>query len=129
MENKRHADPNPRVTRPVALALDLYTEGDEEYKKELAALMINNVREMRDGLLDAVYCNDPVRFDKVCHKVKVTLSILNDAELNSIIEALRGDMRAGRKGNDGLVRGGRFMELCDLIIASLGKETGGGSGS
>jgi hypothetical protein len=75
--------------RKLSIDFDLYTDGDLEFKSELTLLMLDNVRELQQSLSEAIKANDSEIFRKTCHKVKPTLSIIDDAEFNDIIEVLK----------------------------------------
>lgn len=113
------------ANRPLFIDFDLYTEGDFEYKKELGALLIGNVKELRHALPQAVRCHDAASFDRTCHKIKVTLSMLQDPELNQIVEELRGEASNPVKDKAYVSRADRFQEVCDMIVMSLTREISG----
>jgi hypothetical protein len=75
--------------RPLTIDFDMYTDGDPVFKSELVVLMMDNIRELNQSLLDASKANDAEVFRKTCHKVKPTLSMIDDAEFNDIIEVLK----------------------------------------
>lgn len=90
MAHQTKTDGNmPRAElRPLHINFELYTEGDQEYKKELTSLLIANVRELQKALPEAIQQHNHGLFHDTCHKVKVTLSMLEDEELNRIVEEL-----------------------------------------
>lgn len=106
--------------RPVYVDFDQYTDGDVEYRRELAALLIKNLAQVRDDLHTAIASHDSDVFFKSCHKAKVAIHMLNDTELNGVLAEItnefRTDITAPRSFN-GLVLG--FDCLCDAIISTL----------
>jgi CheY-like chemotaxis protein len=61
--------------------LDRCTDGDTEFRRELAQLVANNVIELMTNIEKALEANDPEIFIRAVHKTKTTLGILNDVEL------------------------------------------------
>ena len=73
--------------RPLFIDFDAYTDGDDDFKKELIVLIIDNLRELQQILSPNSY--DIQVFHKVCHKVKATLVMLDDSEMMETIEQLK----------------------------------------
>jgi hypothetical protein len=92
MENKNNkytvAVANEQV-RKLTIDFDQYTDGDPVFKSELTVLMLDNIKELQLSLGEAMKVNDSEIFRKTCHKVKPTLSMIDDAEFNDIIEVLK----------------------------------------
>jgi hypothetical protein len=89
MENKNKYTIVAEPVRKLSIDFDLYTDGDLEFKNELTLLMLDNIKELQQSLSEAAKANDSEIFRKVCHKVKPTLSMIDDAEFNDIIEVLK----------------------------------------
>jgi hypothetical protein len=92
MENKINKYTVAVANEPVrrlAIDFDLYTDGDPEFKSELTVLMLDNIKELQQALSEAGKINDAEIFRKTCHKIKPTLSMIDDAEFNDIIEVLK----------------------------------------
>jgi hypothetical protein len=75
--------------RPLFIDFNVYTDGDEEFKKELIDSMIDNLEELQQALHLASQNNDAPLFSKVCHKIKATLHMLEDKELLDSVEKLK----------------------------------------
>lgn len=75
--------------RPLTIDWDSYTDGDAEFKKELVDLMIDNLQEMQQTLTIILNNNDAPLFQKVCHKIKTTIHMLDDKELSETVEQLK----------------------------------------
>jgi hypothetical protein len=73
--------------RPLFIDFDAYTDGDDDFKKELIVLIIDNLRELQQIL--SPNSHDIQVFHKVCHKVKATLVMLDDSEMMVTIEQLK----------------------------------------
>ena len=88
---KNHLD----KTRPdiVMANLDRCTDGDPEFRKELAQLLANNITELMTNIEKALEVNDPNIFIRAVHKTKTTLSILNDVELIGEINIIQTKLK------------------------------------
>ncbi len=85
-----------KTLRPLFIDFELYTEGDNDFKKELISLMIDNIHELQKSLL----CDNKESFISVCHKVKATIAMLCDDELTDVIQALKTLMAANDRDSD-----------------------------
>jgi CheY-like chemotaxis protein len=94
---KNHLD----KTRPevVIANLDRCTDGDVEFRKELAQLLAGNVLELMTNIQTALQKNDPEVFIRSVHKTKTTLSILNDTELLDLINRIQEKLKRGDQQN------------------------------
>jgi hypothetical protein len=83
--------------------LDRCTDGDIEFRKELAQLLANNMTELMANIQKAVSVIDANILMRSVHKTKTTLSILNDSEMNegiSIVQTkLKESTAAGLEGH------------------------------
>jgi HPt (histidine-containing phosphotransfer) domain-containing protein len=106
--------------RPLFINFDLHTDGDNDFKKELIALMIENMRELIWAQNRSHQQNDHSFFLKACHKMKSTLAMLDDKELLQVVHELSDPILNldGQKPE----RVKRFVTLCEGIIKSLDKE-------
>lgn len=75
--------------RPLFIDFNAYTDGDDEFKKELIDLMIENLQELQQTSKLAAQNNDGPLFHRVCHKIKATTEMLSDAEFSETIEQLK----------------------------------------
>jgi hypothetical protein len=120
MENKMNkvaVEVAKAPTKPLSIDFDLYTDGDSDFKNELVVLMIDNIKELKQSLVEASKNNNPEVFRKVCHKVKPTLSMIDDAEYNDIIEVLKCQIV-----NQNCIQ--LFNKLSDSILKNLQTEIG-----
>jgi hypothetical protein len=80
MESKNYIDScQPEI---LMANLDKCTDGDTEFRRELAQLLANNITEMMASIEKSVKVKDPNIMIRSVHKTKTTLSILNDSEMN-----------------------------------------------
>jgi hypothetical protein len=100
--------------RPLFIDFDEYTDGDAEFKKELIVSMISNLRELQQVLPEVLQNKDVLLFNKVCHKIKVTLEMLKDEELLETIEHLKTKI-------DDDLKARALDKICGDIIKSLNR--------
>jgi hypothetical protein len=105
--------------RPLLIDFDLHTDGDAEFKKELIELMIDNIRELQQALRQGDQQKDPQFFSKACHKVKATLSMLNDQDLLDVVADLSAPVYQQEKRQEQIAL---LNRLCEETIKSLQKE-------
>lgn len=113
---KNHLD----KTRPevVIANLDRCTDGDVEFRRELAQLLANNVVELMTNIEKALQVNDPEIFIRAVHKTKTTLSILNDTELLEQIGIIQTKLKESCTENlDHHVK--KMINRCQKTIAVL----------
>lgn len=122
MNNSSPGDGKGHPSRPLHLNFDLYTDGDPEYKRELGLLIIANLREFQRTLPASFLSQNKELFVKACHKMKVTLSMLEDNELNNTIDALAKSIGKGNKDDGSSALSSQFEDICDLIISAIRKE-------
>ena len=79
---------NAKSLRPLYIDFDQHTDGDAEFKKELVALMMEDLAELQKSLEVATRSNNPDVFLKGRHKSKTTVDMVNDKELNLLLEEL-----------------------------------------
>jgi CheY-like chemotaxis protein len=110
--------------RPILMDFESYTDGDQAFKVELISLLIGNLQELQRSLFNTVSKGSDIFF-AICHKVKPTLSMLQDQELESILEELK-TLINGRQEKMIVAfheKQGQFNKLCNNIIGSLATES------
>jgi hypothetical protein len=110
---------NNSYFKPLNIDFNLYTDGDEEFKQELVVLMIENLQELQ-GSLQATIKENKVDILSVCtHKIKVTLAMIDDKDVNQLIEEIKTEFSDVPKRNDNI----RALDyLCSCIIRTLSKD-------
>jgi response regulator RpfG family c-di-GMP phosphodiesterase len=103
--------------------IDLYTQGDLDFKRELATLLIHNIEELRNGLSTSLAEKNGNPFTVTCHKIKTALAMLGDQEFYELVEHLRqaivANPQPGPHSNE-LIK--RFQTISGKIIAGLREE-------
>ena len=108
----------PSGDRPLFIDFNLYTDGDADFKKELITHMIDNLQELQKALQTAHQQNTPDLFVKTSHKVKPTLSMLDDKDLLETTHMLSEEFSNSLVRQNGIIR---FNTICAGIIKSLEK--------
>lgn len=104
-------------------SLEVYAEGDAEFKREFAMLLTRNIVELEEALDASVAAGDDDTFRKACHKMKVTLNILGDKEYIELIEQIRQRVISGTTKSATFKKEKKlFKELSEKIIADLHEE-------
>jgi hypothetical protein len=106
--------------RPLFINFDQYTDGDSDFKKELIYLMIDNLKEVQTSLTEATQKNKLEIFEKTCHKIKPTLSMLEDKDLLESIQAIKSQFSNGNAKDQWVTS---FTSTCNQIIKSLERES------
>jgi hypothetical protein len=100
----------PMEIRPLFIDFNAYTDGDDEFKQELIESMVENLQELATSLQQA---NVEV-YQKVCHKVKSTLVMLEDAELQLLVDGVKSTYSDTNRKS-------ALESICGAIINSLKK--------
>ena len=108
------------ANRPLFIDFDQYTDGDADFKKELIFLMIDNLKEIQDSLKEATKKNMLDIFEKTCHKIKPTLSMLEDQDLMDVIQSIKSVFSNGIEKEQHV---NTFNSTCLQIIKSLERES------
>ncbi|MEO5979887.1 MAG: hypothetical protein ABIS36_13385 [Chryseolinea sp.] len=75
--------------RIITIDFDQFSENDPAFKRQMIDLMIENLEELESAYYQSSNSNDPSFLSKAYHKVKTTLVMLNDEELDAVIEDLK----------------------------------------
>lgn len=112
-----------RTKRKRTFDLNLYTEGNEEFKKEFAGLLINNINELTSSLDQAVASGDGSTFSSVSHKVKTTIGMLGDEEFGEVVTRLKDLVVAQRvQTNEFINKRKQFDNIAREIIEGLQEQ-------
>ena len=102
----------------VTANLDRCTDGDIEFRRELAQLVSNNVVELMTNLEKSLASGNPELFIRAVHKTKTTLGILNDKEMLHEIGVIQLKLKEGSsKELDSHVK--KMMDRCRKTIVVL----------
>jgi len=106
------------VKKKLSIDFNIYTDGDQNFKNELVSLMIDNINELRQALLSGVR----EFFYATCHKVKATLTMLDDKELSAVVEELKSLDISNGSANGVNEKYLIFNGLCNEVIENLSAE-------
>ena len=107
-----HSESNRRLS----IDFDLYTDGDADFKSELIISMIDNLEELTQSLENAVELGAPDFFNKVCHKIKPTIAMLEDNELTQLIDIAKVQLS---RNEDTMEVTKNLKSICQLVINNL----------
>jgi hypothetical protein len=103
--------------------LSPYTEGDPDFRRELAGLMIKNIQDLKDSLSRSITEKNPEFYTAACHKVKTTIDMVNDHNFSAVVETLKQMLIEKMYGSHAFdEKVGYYRELNEKIIQSLQKE-------
>jgi len=108
----------------VTSQLDLYTEGNAEFKRELIGQFILNLQELKTVFEIALSAKDADIFRSIVHKSKTTVSVISYKPLSDILSTVKDEMKAAIEGNaifPNELRT-RFYDACDEAIKMLQGE-------
>ncbi|HYG20202.1 MAG TPA: hypothetical protein VD816_14790 [Ohtaekwangia sp.] len=103
--------------RRLFIDFDLYTEGDKDFKQELISSMVKDLDELQQASKRSCQQNDPTAFHTAIHKVKATVTMLDDPELIHAIEDLRSAFSASIQSK----ALASFHNICSEVMTSLRK--------
>jgi CheY-like chemotaxis protein len=83
--------------RPVYINFDMFGENDQAFRSQLVSLMVINLRELQFASYRAFYSYDKHALLASLHKVKSTITILNDRELLNLIEDVKESFVSNEK--------------------------------
>ena len=108
------------LSKELYIDFDLYTEGDPDFKKELALLLVSNLSELRLELYRAIAENSQDVFLCATHKAKVALSMLDDPDLTSVVRTIEKELGNPLKTQDSIgALAGTYENITDAISESL----------
>ena len=98
---------------------DQYAKGNDEMKRELAGLFITNLEELKIALTNSAE-KDSEEYERVLHKSKTTLAIINDREFSKVAIELKEKLshHKGINKTDLL----DFNHMADELIKGLEEE-------
>jgi PAS domain S-box-containing protein len=96
-------------------SLDMYTEGNLDFKRELIGHLLRNIVELQTALNDSLISGDKKPFHAAAHKCKTTLTMLGDSELLRVVDEVKAALD--------LQTTGKLSAILDQKFARLTKET------
>ncbi|MEI9920580.1 MAG: PAS domain S-box protein [Bacteroidota bacterium] len=107
------------MTGSIADSLDMYTEGNLDFKKELIGHLMRNIEELKTALNASTNQKDPQPFQAAAHKCKTTLTMLGDHELLKVVDEVK---QALEHGQSSPILDQKFNKLVKETIEGLSEE-------
>ncbi|MBI3483146.1 MAG: PAS domain S-box protein, partial [Bacteroidetes bacterium] len=101
-------------------AFDLYAGGNAEMKRELAILFIDNLQELKAALRSSIEKKDPEDYEKVLHRSKTTLAIINNQEFSKAAAELKEKLHDHKEIRKADLHD--FDRIADELIKGLEEE-------
>ena len=108
----------PQRKLPTAM-FDQYAQGNDEMKRELAGLFITNLEELKIALSHSVE-KSTEEYERVLHKSKTTLAIINDREFTKVASELKEKLGNHKEINKTTLHD--FNRMADELIKGLEEE-------
>jgi PAS domain S-box-containing protein len=115
-------DENPEP--PWSENFNLYTQGDPDLRREMAAVMIKNIQELEAAVHALSKSEGLENFNRLIHKAKTTLHLLGDSEFEKIILQLKQVSEHPHKG-DLQQSVQQFFSFSSRLVAGLQEENNG----
>jgi hypothetical protein len=81
-----------RAKKVISIDFNQFSENDPAFKVLMIDLMIENLEELENAYYQSLNSGDASLLFRAYHKVKTTLVILADGELDVVVEDLRDPM-------------------------------------
>jgi len=72
----------------VNVNLDLYTNGDAEFKRVIGNLMVDNLKEFQIAIVKCMHDHDIILFKRTHHKCKPAIRFVENEDFREVIEEL-----------------------------------------
>ncbi len=114
-------EPADELPKQLSNNLDLYSEGDADFKRELAGHLIKNIEELIQAFHESRQKNDASLFSKTHHKVKPTIAMLGDDTFVRMVEELKASLMQHPPAVE-TAKIKAFENLADRIVNGLKEE-------
>ena len=85
----------PITTASLMANLNVFADGNPDFRRELAELIINNIHELQDTASRLGSEDGLEEFAQTAHKIKTSLKILGDDEFQDVIESIKTELEKG----------------------------------
>jgi PAS domain S-box-containing protein len=110
------------MTYSISDSLEIYTEGNLGFKREMIGALIRNIEELKSALHTSLTSKDPNAFQEAAHKCKTTLTMLGDSELLKVVDEVRLALEHEHSGALNVILDQRFNKLVKEMIEGLSEE-------
>lgn len=112
-------NPNTKTSGSLK-SLDLYTEGNNELKKQLIVLFKDNLLEVKLKFFESIEKNAPELFLNSLHKCITTLRMIDSVELTELLDELKAYVK--REQKIPAEHTGRLTSEIDNVLSVLDEE-------
>lgn len=105
----------------IANSLDMYTEGNLDFKKELIGHLMKNIEELVVALATSIQTKDSVLFHSAAHKCRTTLTMLGDHELLKVVDEVKQELEF-KTGSLNTILSQKFSKLVKETMEGLTEE-------
>ena len=113
---------NASMAGSIANSLDMYTEGNLDFKKELIGHLIKNIEELKSSLESSLKSKDPEPFYAAAHKCRTTLTMLGDIELLRVVDEVKDALQHEHNGALSVILDQKFTRLVKETMEGLSEE-------
>jgi PAS domain S-box-containing protein len=110
------------MSTSISDSLDMYTEGNLDFKKEMISHLMKNIEELKSALETSMVSKDPDPFQKAAHKCRTTLTMLGDHELLKVVDEVKAALENEVKGSLGAILDQKFNKLVKETMDGLSEE-------
>jgi CheY-like chemotaxis protein/HPt (histidine-containing phosphotransfer) domain-containing protein len=110
------------MQRAISDSLDMYTEGNLDFKKELIGHLMKNIEELKSALDTTMTSKDSSPFHNAAHKCRTTLTMLGDHELLKVVDEVKLALEHERNGALSTILDKKFNKLVKETMDGLSEE-------
>jgi CheY-like chemotaxis protein len=116
------AEKSAGMTPSISNTLDMYTEGNMDFKKELIGHLMKNIEELQASLPSSIRDNDSIAFHNAAHKCRTTLTMLGDHELLTVVEEVKQALEQHNNAPLSTILDQKFSKLVKETMEGLSEE-------
>ncbi len=114
--------PSANQQQDLLSGFHLFTQGDDAFKKELALLITDNIKELQQVVGALSEHTDTLLFSQAIHKMKTVLKILSHAELDQVIEKIKNELGTDHRNKLNEYTE-TFLQITGKLVSNLSIES------
>ena len=120
----KYTSPEETAGMPGSIAdsLDMYTEGNLDFKKELIGHLMKNIEDLKLALDTSIHAKNSNAFHSAAHRCRTTLTMLGDHELLKVVDEVKNALDHERNGALSAILDQKFNKLVKETIDGLSEE-------